>query len=352
MRIPIFYIIAILFVASVSTPALAQATIKNTFTTNMSLGSTGVQVLELQQILNKDIDTRLSSNGPGSPGNETNYFGHITKSAVVRFQEKYRNKVLTPVNLTLGNGYVGFYTRKKLNTLSQTLSQTTNTLSQIKRKGTQPKSQSLTNTAKNPVKNNVEQNPIAIPRQITQSQNPNMVNSDRLFSAIEKSARAKHLSSAKIAKIETQVRKDLATTTDLRATFLKLVQRNSRQVTIEKSVFSSALSTIEQALGMVFTPKKARASIGVPFGGPLLSAFWCTCSKTWLIAIGPLPPTYVELLDYLEGSQAFLSYNIPATNWLLGSYSGGNVCFIKLPKKCLQIPSEGVITPIVGSSPL
>lgn len=83
-------------------------------TANLFLGSFGAQVLALQQILNRDPDTVIATAGPGSPGNETAYFGPLTKSAVVRFQEKYASEILTPAGLAHGNGYVGFYTKKKL----------------------------------------------------------------------------------------------------------------------------------------------------------------------------------------------------------------------------------------------
>ena len=97
-----------------------------TFTTNLSFGSRGTQVTTLQQVLNRDPDTRIASSGPGSPGNETDYFGPLTKTAVVRFQEKYVSDILTPAGLTQGNGYVGPSTRAKLNTLPTV---TTNTSS-------------------------------------------------------------------------------------------------------------------------------------------------------------------------------------------------------------------------------
>lgn len=96
----------------------AQTNIPNAFTANLSLGSSGAQVIALQRILNRDSDTRIANAGPGSPGNETEYFGALTKAAVVRLQEKYLREVLMPAGLTHGNGYVGSYTRAKLNALS------------------------------------------------------------------------------------------------------------------------------------------------------------------------------------------------------------------------------------------
>lgn len=47
----------------------------------------------------------------------TGIFGSLTKAAVIRFQEKYRSEILTPVGLERGTGFVGEKTRNKINQL-------------------------------------------------------------------------------------------------------------------------------------------------------------------------------------------------------------------------------------------
>lgn len=90
------------------------------FSRNLKRGFVGEDVRELQILLNSDPFTKIANDGPGSPGEETNYFGLLTEQAVIRFQEKYRNEVLTPAGLFQGSGFVGILTRSKLTTITST----------------------------------------------------------------------------------------------------------------------------------------------------------------------------------------------------------------------------------------
>lgn len=95
----------------------AEAKTGTVFTRNLTLGSSGSDVRVLQELLNKNEATVVSQTGPGSPGKETIYFGSLTKKAVLRFQELYKEEILTPVGLLYGTGYVGDATRAKLNAI-------------------------------------------------------------------------------------------------------------------------------------------------------------------------------------------------------------------------------------------
>src|SRR3989338_6023866 len=87
------------------------------FIRNLSLGSRGEDVFQLQKTLNKSLETQIAEIGPGSPGQETSYFGFLTKNAVIRLQNKFKAEVLVPVGLSQGTGFVGPRTLLKLNQL-------------------------------------------------------------------------------------------------------------------------------------------------------------------------------------------------------------------------------------------
>jgi peptidoglycan hydrolase-like protein with peptidoglycan-binding domain len=88
-----------------------------TFRKDLRLGDTDPDVRELQRVLNADVDTMVATEGDGSPGKETTSFGNLTKNAVIKFQNKYRDVVLTINSITTADGVVNRPTRTKLNLL-------------------------------------------------------------------------------------------------------------------------------------------------------------------------------------------------------------------------------------------
>lgn len=77
------------------------------FTKSLQAGNRSNDVKYLQLV--------LISQGLLEDGSDTGWFGPLTKTAVINFQEKYAVKVLTPSGLVQGTGFVGSATRAKLN---------------------------------------------------------------------------------------------------------------------------------------------------------------------------------------------------------------------------------------------
>lgn len=86
---------------------------KSGFYRNLKVGMRGEDVLNLQIFLNSQ-GFLVAKSGPGSPGNETQYFGPATRRALIRFQEAYGKDILVPAGLAAGTGFFGPLTIKKI----------------------------------------------------------------------------------------------------------------------------------------------------------------------------------------------------------------------------------------------
>ena len=84
---------------------------------NLSPGDVGEEVRDLQKLLNLSAETRLAGEGPGSPGQETFYFGPLTRSAVIRFQSLNSESLDLAAEQVVVPGMVTESTRAALNTL-------------------------------------------------------------------------------------------------------------------------------------------------------------------------------------------------------------------------------------------
>lgn len=105
--------------ASPSTPSPSSASSESSapvsalFERTLRPGENSADVGRLQELLNSDPDTRVAESGPGSPGEETTYYGALTKEAVEKFQAKY-SIVSEGTPQTTGYGLVGPKTQAKL----------------------------------------------------------------------------------------------------------------------------------------------------------------------------------------------------------------------------------------------
>ncbi len=98
---------------TVSSPISAGAQLILEYERNMKQGDEGGDVKDLQKFLNAE-GFAVAASGPGSPNNETTHFGPATAKAVIAFQDKYKEDILTSAGLTGGNGIVEEKTRAKI----------------------------------------------------------------------------------------------------------------------------------------------------------------------------------------------------------------------------------------------
>ena len=87
---------------NLTNPLISPIASSISFTRNLTVGSRGNDVLALQRLLNAS-GFQISTSGGGSPGNETDYFGSLTRSALARFQAA--NNIAPP------SGFFGPITR-------------------------------------------------------------------------------------------------------------------------------------------------------------------------------------------------------------------------------------------------
>lgn len=92
------YVISAFLLAFFTITSIAFAN-TDTFTHYLQKGDTDNEVKTLQQILNSDSETQVAAFGFGSKGQETTFFGELTKQALIKLQKKH----------SLGTKY-GFFT--------------------------------------------------------------------------------------------------------------------------------------------------------------------------------------------------------------------------------------------------
>lgn len=307
---------------------------ESVFSRNLHAGMSGDDVRTLQIMLNKDATTLVADTGPGSPGNETSYFGAATLRAVVKFQNKYKNEVLSPVGLLSGTGIFGFQTRAQAEKILATLS----------------------------ARSNVRP---AATTTITTSQNPNLENIEPYISAIKQEGLKQGLSPVTLSYIEQKIRTEAATTTrNFQKEFYdgqKSGYEKKISINISQSPIEAFFKKVLTAIGGTLFAQKVYASLGIPFGGYLtyVNPVICDCppgivTQLFVALPGAAPEISNLLLNYINGSEAFAWHNIPMPGIaVLGAYIPAvPSCWTYVGLACVLIPSEGQITPEVGSSAL
>ncbi|MAZ67565.1 hypothetical protein CL652_02215 [bacterium] len=88
------------------------------FKESLEIGDKSPEVLKIQRFLNRVLETPIATSGPGSRGEETDYFGPLTFDAVLAYQGRYADEILEPLGLIAPTGYWGASTIVHANALS------------------------------------------------------------------------------------------------------------------------------------------------------------------------------------------------------------------------------------------
>lgn len=183
--------------------------------------------------------------------------------------------------------------------------------------------------------------------------NPNLVNMEKFIETVVKVNKTKGSSKKELRLMVNTLRTAiLSSNMDYNKEFKKLLTKELVDFKTQPSltVFDKVVAKTLSFLGI--NPPVAHAQVGIPFGGALIYPFFCPLSANWMIGLTPLPPSFPALLSYFPGTQGFASFNTPVTRFLLGAYTPPGVCIIPALIIPITIPTQGTITPMLGSSPL
>lgn len=187
----------------------------------------------------------------------------------------------------------------------------------------------------------------------TDNANQNLVNLDQFIETVIKVNRENGSTEEELKLMSNTLRETIMNSdTDYNKEFKNLLKKESSirlNPQSSSGIFNKVATKILSFLGI--TPRVVEA-IGLPFGGAVIFPFFCPLSGNWMIGLTPLPPSFPALLSYYSGTQGFASYNTPFTRFLLGTYSPPGVCIIPAAIIPITIPTQGTITPMLGSSPL
>jgi len=352
MKLSYFFIIFTLFFSSqivfATTVPVSAAPPPCTVSSLLKIGSKGAEVQCLQKKVGAVAD---------------GFFGPLTNAAVVVFQNGHglvADGVVGPLSRAMLNGIATNSSNYPAGCTSN-IGYSTTTGSKCdgsSNEGTSSPLASSASAANNGNNNNSE--PLG---ESVNSTSPNLSNLDLYIAAVKERALKAGFSQDKIQFLEDKIRKEAATNVDFLQQFFDTQKAFYNKKISENTPEAPAFSFIKKAISFIdraFSPEKASAATGLPFGGfvTYVNPAICDCPPGLItqvfIALPNANPSISNLLlNYVNGSQAFSNYNLPESGIaVLGTYEPGVIsCFTYVFASCVPFPyQDGQIIPETGSS--
>jgi len=339
---------------------------------NLKFGDYGEGVYLLQKLLNKDLETRVAVVGPGSPGQETRYFGRLTLSAVNKFQEKHKEAVLIPLGLTKSTGFVGPSTRGMFNKgLKIGVNYDNN--SNVKEKINKTNDFDGSNKTNDLIvfsdiqKEETEDILPLLPAYLTEGSDfevdisaikesalsrleKEMISNKDSFSELEKLASFWYEIPTDEEFYSKEAIDDMTEVINQNyknEAFMKGLGRIISLVEEESLKEYNSSKSVVQRIIEFFRPNTAHAIINRPFGGRLIVFIPCTCNAGSVITVGPpTPGSYIfqPPLSQLKRNFALLQPGV----WQLGIAKIPPIpCLEGIPPACVPIPSPATGTVLI-----
>lgn len=323
------------------------------FTQNLSRGDRGAEVRRLQQVLNQLLPTPVAATGPGSIGQETDFYGPATAAAISRFQEIHAEDVLAPVDLQQGTGYLGNSTRAKLNHLLvlearnagdgavavSSLDSDGQNVDNILRDDEVDDEIAELETRVNLDKwdlteNEKRQIAMSVPEEIRGDFFPDYVGSSNTNDPRNDDGDDTY---------DNPLQQEYQRRLELQSSAVDMLRDMS------KSYVTEPLQRLQHSLAQVFGPAEtANAQLGLVFGGRVGAVIPCTCNPpaVHFTVIGARPASSVYFPGVTQKSPP--TPPLPGAG-TLGNYTPFGICLVGVPPACAPTPAFGTAV-IMGTS--
>lgn len=320
---------------------------------NLSLGDQGDDVKKLQVILNNEEAISVAMVGPGSPGQETAYFGPATAEALRGFQDKYQREIRENTQGDISFGELDFATRWFMNHDYREADSNARLSDRIIKGLTQNELGNSSGLKNSQQFGSGESSVTESGSGFSGSATGPLANNDQ--ASVEEILRESFPNRSSSEILNFLARADQEDIMNLKGTpYYEALQKEVPEIFAQsetgtnldkKSVLAKSIPrppdnifrSLGSALKNIAQPKDAQAVILRSFGGRLALPIPCTCQLGVTLTYIPVNPAPPQLLFQPPASQLKMAFNIVTPGvWLLGNYlPSPATCLVGVPPACV-----------------